>query len=90
MFFRDLRGQYAITPQVLAKRTPEYRGRAESYARNHKIPVLKALLAFFFLLVSFLVGSGFFNLAELAQILLAGVAMFLGFVRIVHDAFPRQ
>src|ERR1700691_4298397 len=40
--FRDLHGQYPITPQVLAKRTPEYRGWVESYARNHKIPVLKA------------------------------------------------
>ena len=25
-FFRDGHGQYPITPQVLAKRTPEYRG----------------------------------------------------------------
>jgi hypothetical protein len=41
-FFRDLHGQYPITPQVLAKRTPEYRGWVEAYARNHKIPMLKA------------------------------------------------
>ena len=41
-FFRDVHGQYPITPQVLAKRTLEYRGWVESYARNHKIPVLKA------------------------------------------------
>jgi hypothetical protein len=41
-FFRDVHGQYPITPQVLAKRTPEYRGWVEAYARNHKIPVLKA------------------------------------------------
>jgi hypothetical protein len=41
-FFRDLHGQYPITPQVLAKRTPEYRGWVEAYARNHKIPILKA------------------------------------------------
>jgi hypothetical protein len=41
-FFRDVHGQYPITPQVLAKRTPEYRVWVESYARNHKIPVIKA------------------------------------------------
>lgn len=41
-FFRDVHGQYPITPQVLAKRTPEYRGWVEAYARNHKIPMLKA------------------------------------------------
>src|ERR1700724_802549 len=41
-FFRDLHGQYPITPQVLAKRTPEYRGWVEAYARNDKIPMLKA------------------------------------------------
>ena len=41
-FFRDVHGQYPITPQVLAKRTPEYRGWVEGYARNHKIPMLKA------------------------------------------------
>lgn len=41
-FFRDVHGQYPITPQVLAKRTLEYRGWVQSYARNHKIPILKA------------------------------------------------
>jgi hypothetical protein len=41
-FFRDVHGQYPITPQVLAKRTLEYRGWVESYARNHKIPMLRA------------------------------------------------
>src|SRR5437870_5539185 len=41
-FFRDVHGQYPITPQVLAKRTLEYRGWVEGYARNHEIPVLKA------------------------------------------------
>src|SRR5258708_39765824 len=41
-FVRDRKGQYPITPQVLAKRTPEYRGWVEAYARNHKIPMLKA------------------------------------------------
>src|ERR1700691_423659 len=41
-FFRDLHGQYPITPQVLAKRTSEYRGWVEAYARNQKIPMLKA------------------------------------------------
>jgi hypothetical protein len=40
-FFRDVHGQYPITPQVLAKRTLEYRGWVEGYARNHKIPLLK-------------------------------------------------
>ena len=38
-FFRDVHGQYPITPQVLAKRTPEYRAWVEGYARNHKIPI---------------------------------------------------
>ena len=41
-FFRDVHGLYPITPQILAKRTPEYRGWVEGYARNHKIPVMKA------------------------------------------------
>ncbi len=41
-FFRDVHGQYPITPHVLAKRTLEYRGWVESYARNHKIPMLRA------------------------------------------------
>jgi hypothetical protein len=41
-FFRDVHDQYPITPQVLAKRTPEYRGWVEAYARNHKIPIMKA------------------------------------------------
>lgn len=40
-FFRDVHGQYPITPQVLAKRTNEYRAWVEAYARNHKIPVKK-------------------------------------------------
>jgi hypothetical protein len=40
-FFRDVHGQYPITPQVLAKRTSEYRAWVEAYARNHKIPVKK-------------------------------------------------
>src|SRR5918994_3895918 len=37
-FFRDVQGQYPITPQVLAKRTREYRAWVEAYARNHKVP----------------------------------------------------
>src|SRR3954453_22313001 len=41
-FFRDVHGLYPITPQVLARRTAEYRAWGEGYARNHKIPVLKA------------------------------------------------
>jgi hypothetical protein len=41
-FFRDLHGQYPITPEVLARRTLEYRAWVEGYARNHKIPILKA------------------------------------------------
>src|SRR5712671_4697696 len=40
-FFRDVHGQYPVTPQVLAKRTLEYRGWVEAYARNHKIPTLR-------------------------------------------------
>ena len=39
-FFREVHGMYPITPQVLAKRTPEYRAWVEGYARNHKIPIL--------------------------------------------------
>jgi hypothetical protein len=38
-FFREVHGIYPITPQVLAKRTPQYRAWVESYARNHKIPI---------------------------------------------------
>src|ERR1700686_2436868 len=41
-FFRDAHGLYPITPQVLAKRTLEYRGWVEGYARNHQVPMLKA------------------------------------------------
>lgn len=41
-FFRDVHGQYPIAPQVLAKRTLEYRGWVEGYARNHIIPPMKA------------------------------------------------
>jgi len=41
-FFRDVHGQYPITPHVLAKRTLEYRGWVESYAHNHKISMLRA------------------------------------------------
>lgn len=41
-FFRDVHGQYPITPQVLAKRTSGYRAWVEGYARNHRIPILKA------------------------------------------------
>src|SRR5687768_2525590 len=40
-FFRDVHGLYPITPQVLAKRTAEYRAWVEGYVRNHKIPILK-------------------------------------------------
>jgi hypothetical protein len=35
-------GLSPITPKVLAKRTSEYRAWVQSYARNHKIPWLKA------------------------------------------------
>ena len=41
-FFRDVHDQYPITGPVLAKRTLEYRGWVAAYARNHKIPILKA------------------------------------------------
>ena len=41
-FFREVHGQYPITRQVVAKRTNEYRGWLTAYARNHKIPLLKA------------------------------------------------
>ena len=40
--FSTVHGLYPITPQALAKRTLEYRGWVEGYARNHKIPILKA------------------------------------------------
>src|ERR1700719_4125902 len=33
-FFRDVHGQYPITPQILAQRTLEYRGWVGGYARN--------------------------------------------------------
>ena len=36
-----MHGLYPITPQVLAKRTPEYRAWVVGYARNHRIPILK-------------------------------------------------
>src|SRR5690349_9285149 len=42
LFFRDVHGLYPITSQVLARRTREYRAWVEGYARNHKIPILKA------------------------------------------------
>src|SRR3954471_15563635 len=35
-------GWFFGAPQVLARRTPEYRAWVEGYARNHKIPILKA------------------------------------------------
>jgi hypothetical protein len=41
-FFRDVHGLYPITPQVLARRTLEYRAWVEGYARNHKIVMIKA------------------------------------------------
>src|SRR5260370_31116966 len=41
-FFRDLHGQYPVTPQVLAKRSLEYRGWVDGYARTHTIPMLQS------------------------------------------------
>ena len=38
-FFRDVRGIYPITPQVLRNRTQVYKRWVEGYARNHKIPM---------------------------------------------------
>ena len=38
-FFRQVLGIRAITKEVLAKRTHEYRQWVEAYARNHKIPM---------------------------------------------------
>jgi hypothetical protein len=40
-FFRDVHGQYPITPQVLAKGTPRVPGTVEAYAWNHNVPMLK-------------------------------------------------
>ena len=37
-FFRAGHGPYPISPQVLAKRTPAYRGWVEAYARTTKSP----------------------------------------------------
>jgi hypothetical protein len=41
-FFRDVHGLYPITPQVLARRTLEYRAWVEGYARNPKIAIIRA------------------------------------------------
>ena len=41
-FFRDVRGEYPITPKVLQQRTNAYRAWVDAYAGNHKIPVEKA------------------------------------------------
>jgi hypothetical protein len=41
-FFRDVHGQYPLTPQLLAKRTLAYRAWVEGFARNHEIPILRA------------------------------------------------
>src|SRR2546422_10022452 len=41
-FFRDVRGEYPITPKVLQQRTNAYRAWADAYASNHKIPMEKA------------------------------------------------
>ena len=41
-FFRDVRGEYPITEKVLQQRTNAYRAWVDSYARNHKIPIMKA------------------------------------------------
>lgn len=41
-FFRDVRGEYPITEQVLQQRTNAYRAWVDSYARNHKVPVERA------------------------------------------------
>jgi hypothetical protein len=38
-FFRDVHGIYPITKQALAKRTKEYQGWVEAFARNHRIPI---------------------------------------------------
>src|SRR6266853_2898636 len=40
-FFRDVRGEYPITPKVLQQRTNAYRAWVDAYAGNHKIPVEK-------------------------------------------------
>ena len=41
-FFRDVGGIRCITPQVLARRTEEYRKWVEGYAQHRKIPILFA------------------------------------------------
>src|ERR1017187_3822056 len=38
-FFRDVIGVPVVDKAVLSKRTNEYRGWVESFARNHKIPM---------------------------------------------------
>lgn len=37
-----MHGQYPITTRVLAKRTNEYRRWVAAYARNRKVPIVKA------------------------------------------------
>ena len=38
-FFRNVVGVPVVDKEVLSKRTAEYRGWVESFARNHKIPM---------------------------------------------------
>lgn len=38
--FRTVRGEPAVTQELLAQRTREYQGWVESYARNRKIPIV--------------------------------------------------
>ena len=38
-FFRDVHGIRAITKEVLRKRTDDYHGWVEGFARNHQIPI---------------------------------------------------
>ena len=38
-FFREVLGLPVVDKEVLSRRTNEYRGWVEAYARNHKIPM---------------------------------------------------
>lgn len=38
-FFRNLAGVPVVDKEVLSKRTADYRGWVEAFARNHDIPV---------------------------------------------------
>ncbi len=38
-FFREVVGVSAVTKEVLSRRTGDYQGWVESFARNHEVPI---------------------------------------------------